>query len=105
MNSHDLLPVHTGTVIEHDSLTLEQLCDACGVHTDWVISLVEESIIEPHGDQIQMWRFSGTSLMRVHSAQRLQHDLGINIAGIALALDLMEELENLRAQLKIMGRD
>lgn len=105
MNSHDLLPVHTGTVIEDGSLTLEQLCDACGVHTDWVISLIEESIIEPQGDQIQVWRFSGTSLMRVHSAQRLQRDLGINIAGIALALDLMEELRNLRAQLKIMGRD
>ncbi|MGZ8172775.1 MULTISPECIES: chaperone modulator CbpM [Methylobacter] len=105
MNSHDLLPVHTGTVIEDDSLTLEQLCHACGVHADWVISLVEESIIEPQGDEIQVWRFSGDSLVRVRSALRLQHDLGVNLAGIALALDLMEELENLRAQLKIMGHD
>jgi chaperone modulatory protein CbpM len=105
MNSHDLLPVHTGTVIEDDSLTLEQLCHACGVHTDWVISLVEESIIEPQGDQIQVWRFSGDNLVRVRSALRLHHDLGVNLAGIALALDLMEELENLRTQLKIMGRD
>jgi chaperone modulatory protein CbpM len=104
MNSHDLLPVHTGTVIEDDSLTLEQLCHACGVHADWVISLVEESIIEPEGDDIQLWRFSGTCLVRVRSALRLQHDLGVNLAGIALALDLMEELENLRAQLKIMGQ-
>ena len=105
MNSHDLLPVHTGTVIEDDCLTLEQLCHACGVHTDWVISLVEESIIEPQGDEIQVWRFSGDSLVRVRSAQRLQRDLGVNLAGIALALDLMEELENLRTQLKIMGHD
>lgn len=105
MNSHDLLPVHTGTVIEDDSLTLEQLCHACGVHTDWVISLVEESIIEPQGEEIQVWRFSGASLVRVRSALRLQRDLGVNLAGIALALDLMEELENLRAQLKIMGHD
>lgn len=105
MNSHDLLPVHTGTVIEDDSLTLEQLCHACGVHTDWVISLVEESIIEPQGDAIQVWRFSGDSLVRVRSALRLHRDLGVNLAGIALALDLMEELENLRTQLKIMGHD
>jgi chaperone modulatory protein CbpM len=105
MNSHDLLPVHTGTVIEDDSLTLEQLCHACGVHTDWVISLVEESIIEPQGEEIQVWRFSGDSLVRVRSALRLHRDLGVNLAGIALALDLMEELENLRAQLKIMGHD
>lgn len=104
MNSHDLLPVHTGTVIEDDSLTLEQLCHACDVQTDWVISLVEESIIEPQGDQIQVWRFSGASLVRVRSAQRLQSDLGLNLAGIALALDLMEELEGLRAELKRMGR-
>ncbi len=105
MNSHDLLPVHTGTVIEDDSLTLEQLCHACGVHTDWVISLVEESIIEPQGEEIQVWRFSGDSLVRVRSALRLHRDLGVNLAGIALALDLMEELENLRTKLKIMGRD
>jgi chaperone modulatory protein CbpM len=105
MTSHHLLPVHTGTVIEDDSLTLEQLCHACGVHTDWVISLVEESIIEPQGEEIQVWRFSGDSLVRVRSALRLHRDLGVNLAGIALALDLMEELENLRNELKIMGRN
>jgi chaperone modulatory protein CbpM len=102
MSSHDLLPIYTGTVIEEDSLTLEQLCHACGVHAEWVISLVEESIIEPQGDEIQVWRFSGASLVRVRSALRLQRDLGVNLAGIALALDLMEELENLRAELKKM---
>lgn len=103
MNSHDLQPVHAGTVIEEDSLTLEQLCQACGAQTDWVISLIEESIIEPQGDEIHSWRFSGISLVRARSALRLQHDLGVNLAGIALALDLMEELENLRRQLKIRG--
>ena len=105
MNSHDLIPVHTGTVIEDDSLTLGQLCHACGVHADWIVSLVEESIIEPQGDEIHLWRFSGASLVRVRSALRLQHDLGVNLAGIALALDLMAELENLRDQLKITGHD
>lgn len=105
MNSHDLLPVHTGTVIEDDSLTLEQLCHACGVHADWVVSLVEESIIEPQGNELQVWRFSGASLVRVRSALRLQRDLGVNLAGVGLALDLIEELENLRVQLKIMGHD
>jgi chaperone modulatory protein CbpM len=40
--------------------------------------------------------------VRVRSALRLQRDLGVNLAGIALALDLMEELESLRAELKKM---
>jgi len=103
MNSHDLLLVHTGTVIEEDSLTLAQLCRACGVHADWIISLVEESIIEPQGEDIRLWRFSGASLVRARSALRLQRDLGVNLAGIALALDLIEELESLRAHMKTLS--
>jgi chaperone modulatory protein CbpM len=88
--------------MEEDSLTLGQLCRACGTHADWIISLVEESIIEPyepHAVEINLWRFSGASLRRARSALRLQRDLGLNLAGIALTLDLMDELENLRAQL------
>ena len=101
MRSNDLSLVHTGTVIEEDSLTLEQLCHACDVHADWIISIVEESIIEPQGENSRLWRFSGASLIRARSALRLQRDLEINLAGIALALDLMEELESLRKQIKI----
>ena len=100
MNSHDLTLVHNAELIDDDGcLTLGQLCRACDVHADWVISLIEESIIEPHGEDIRLWRFSGTSLIRVRSAYRLQRDLGVNLAGIALALDLMEEIETLRTQL------
>jgi chaperone modulatory protein CbpM len=102
MDSQDLSLIHTGTVIEEDSLTLGQLCRACGVHADWIISLIEESIIEPHephGLEISLWRFSGASLKRARSARQLQHDLGLNLAGIGLALDLLDELEVLRAKL------
>jgi chaperone modulatory protein CbpM len=103
MTPKDLLLIHTGTIIEDDPLTLGQLCRACGIHADWIISLVEEGIIEPDGREIRLWRFSGVSLVRVRSALRLQRDLGVNLAGIGLALDLMEELENLRTQLKMTG--
>ena len=96
MNTKDLSLVHVGTVIEEDNLSLGQLCKACSVHADWVINLVEEGIIEPDGDKIQVWRFSGASLIRVHSAIRLQRDLGVNLAGIALVLDLLDELKSLR---------
>jgi chaperone modulatory protein CbpM len=103
MNSHDPLLVHTGTIIEEDSLTLAQLCRACDIHADWVISLVEEGIIDPHGKEIHLWRFSGSNLVRVRSALRLHRDLGINLAGIGLVLDLIEELDLLRTQLNTAG--
>jgi chaperone modulatory protein CbpM len=103
MSSNDPPLVHIGTIIEEDSLTLGQICRVCGVHADWVISLVDEGIIEPYGKESQLWRFTGSNLVRVRSALRLQRDLGVNLAGIGLALDLMEELERLRTQLKISG--
>ena len=103
MNSNNILLVHSGTVIEDDRLTLEQLCEACNVSVEWIHSLIEESIIEPQGQDIRLWRFSGASLVRVRSAFRLQHDLGVNLAGIALALDLISELNSLRDHLKMLG--
>jgi chaperone modulatory protein CbpM len=35
----------------------------------------------------------------------LQRDLGINLAGAALALQLLDEVEALRARLRAMGGD
>lgn len=102
MDLPDLAPDHTGTIIEEESLTIEQLCQASGAHAEWIISLVEESIIEPYPfsqHETAGWRFSGASLARVRTALRLERDLGVNLAGIALALDLMEELANLRLRM------
>ncbi|MDD5580147.1 MAG: chaperone modulator CbpM [Methylobacter sp.] len=104
MKSNDLSLVYTGVVIEEDDLTLGQLCRACDASADLIISLVEESIVEPQGEDIQLWRFSGTSLRRARFALRLQRDLGVNLAGIAVALDLMEEIETLRAQIEVLGK-
>jgi chaperone modulatory protein CbpM len=42
-------------------------------------------------------------LRRARTALRLQRDLEINLPGVALALELMEELERLRRELR-MGR-
>ena len=82
---------------ERAELTLSDLCHACSQHAEWVVQLVEEGILEPAGRNPAQWRFSGTSLHRAHIAMRLQRDLDVNLAGVALALDLMDEIESLRA--------
>ncbi|HEB87225.1 MAG TPA: hypothetical protein ENI68_09475, partial [Gammaproteobacteria bacterium] len=51
------------------------------------------------------WCFSGPSLRRARIAVHLQQDLGVNLVGAALVLDLMEELESLRRQAPFPGRE
>jgi chaperone modulatory protein CbpM len=89
---------------EMSSLTLEELCQACREHSEWVIELVQEGILEPSGGQVTSWRFTGVSLQRARTVRRLQQDLGVNLAGAALVLDLMDEIEDLRDRLRRYDR-
>jgi len=87
---------------EESSLTLDEMCRACGMQSQWVIELVDEGILEPAGNEMRQWHFTGTSLHRARTVIRLQQDLGVNIAGAALVLDLMDEINNLRAQMTVL---
>jgi chaperone modulatory protein CbpM len=90
----------TGILLdERAGLTLNELSRACSNSSEWVIELVEEGVLEPIGHEQAHWRFSGISLQRARTAMRLQRDLNINLAGVALALDLMKEIDTLRDRL------
>ena len=98
--------VLTGLIVDEEmTLTLAELSRACCVHAEWIVELVEEGILEPQGDAPTGWRFSGSSLRRARMAVHLQRDLGVNLAGAALALDLMDELESLRRRVRFLSRD
>ena len=91
----------TGIILEEEiHLSLRELCDACAVHAEFITELVDEGVIEPSGFDKAHWCFSGVSLQRIRSAKRLQQDLGINLAGVALALDLLDEVQLLHTQLQ-----
>ena len=86
-----------GTVIgEQTVFTLRELCLACGVHAELVIEMVEEGVLEPRGVAPSEWRFSGRAVIRAQKALNLMRDLQVNWPGAALALDLLEEIEQLR---------
>jgi chaperone modulatory protein CbpM len=89
-----------GTILEEEVvLSLGEVCRASRLSAERVIELAEEGVIDPVGRSPETWQFRGTSLRRIRCAQRLEEDLGINTAGVALALDLLEELEELRRRL------
>lgn len=104
MTNENNLP-HAATCIleEQTQLTLVDLCGACAVHAERIIELVDAGVLEPAGREAAHWRFGGASLHRAHAALRLQRDLEINLAGVALALELLDEIESLRMRLRAMG--
>ena len=105
MDNDRLLPQLSGVVLENlTGLTLAEISRACGVPADCIVELVDEGVLAPVGRVPHRWRFSGTHLRRAVVALRLQHDLRVNLAGAALVLQLLDEVETLQARLAVMSR-
>jgi len=95
--SHD----HTIAIVEEDvQLTLDQLCRACGAREELLRVWVVEGVLMPIGEAPQEWRFTGASLRRARIALTLTRELEVNAPGVALALDLMDEIDALKASLR-----
>lgn len=96
----ELLSLLSGELLDDETeLTLAELSRACRVPAERIIELAEEGIVSPLGGEPVRWRFRAVALRRVRCALHLEQDLGVNTAGAALALDLLEEVEALRARL------
>jgi chaperone modulatory protein CbpM len=90
-----------GTVVEEEiHLTLFELSHVCHVPEEQILGWVDEGVLEPIGESPPQWRFAGPSLSRTRLAGRLARDLELNPPGVALALDLLDEIQALRAQLQ-----
>lgn len=76
--------------------TLREVCECSDVSAEEVLDLVAEGIASPAGREPQQLRFTGIHLLRIRRAVRLQRDLGVNLPGAVLAVELLEELDRLR---------
>lgn len=92
-------------VVEDDlQMSLAELARACRAQEEQIRVWVVEGVLQPIGDSPPTWRFAGASLRRAKLAITLTRELEINTPGVALALDLMDEIEDLRQRLRRAGR-
>ena len=97
--SNDVIELLSGVVIgDEQTVSLVELCHCCNLDTEEVFTMVEYGIIEPivYKSTHIHWEFADDTVLRVKMAQRLQHDLEVNLAGTALVLELMDEIKQLR---------
>jgi chaperone modulatory protein CbpM len=89
-----------GSVVEEElHMSIVEISQATHTPEDLIMSWVSEGVLSPVGSSPEDWRFSGESLKRAKTAAHLTHDFELNTSGVALALDLLDEISRLRKQL------
>lgn len=97
------IKLHAITIIdETTTFSLQELSQTCNVHAEWIIELVEQGLLEPKGKSPEKWLFPAKALDQSRVALRLKNDLGVNLAGIGLAFELLEQIDALQTKLKLL---
>jgi len=73
-----------------DELTLDGLAACAGMHPDLVARFVDFGLLQPV--------FDSSKVLRLRAIQRLRRELGINLEGVAVVLDLVERLKTLERE-------
>ena len=83
-------------------LTLTEITQCVRIPVETVIVIVDHGIVEPRGQKPEEWQFEPHMLATLRRAIRLQQDLELDWAGIAVALSLIEQLQQLRGQNRLL---
>ena len=81
-------------------LSLAEISSSFGVSKEIVLEIIDEGIVSVQRDEKDHLRFDEHSLRQIRTVLRLNQDLGVNVAGAGLALQLLEEIEHLRSLLE-----
>lgn len=93
----------TGIVLDEAMLTLDELARACAVEPRWVEVRVEAGLLRCAGGAASEWRFASAELARARRMAALERDFDANEELAALVVDLIEEVQRLRARLRAAG--
>ena len=77
---------------ERQQLTLDELASCAGMAPALVESLIEFGLIDPIESGGARWLFDPSAIPRLRTIRRLRESLGMNLAGIAVTLDLLDRL-------------
>ncbi len=92
-------------LIEADAwLGLNELCERCGLKPLLLVELVGLGLVTPKIVEPDQWLFRATAVPTLHQAQRLRRELDLDWQGVAVAMDLLAQLRELRQQVDSLQR-
>ena len=89
-----------GYVIDEHGLSLEELACACGVGEDWLRERLEAGLLLREPVEAPLSQFTSPHLQRARRLRALEQDFDANPELAALVVDLLEEIQELRARLR-----
>lgn len=93
---YNIIKVYQGVIPEDENnITLVELCKLCNSTPEIIFAMINEGIFDSIGEKRNKWIFSFSEIDRIKKIQRLQRDLGLNLPGAALALQLLDEIRRL----------
>ena len=89
---------------EGDWIAVSEICQLCRLDLDAVLELVALGVMSSRERAPGEWQVPATALPRLRVVGRLMQDLGVNVSGAALALELLETQRELEVRLRRLER-
>lgn len=95
--------INTAVVIqETTTFTVTEICQRCNLPYAFLKQMVEHGMFESQLDLEENFALDLVQVNRIESAFHLHNDLEINMPGIALVLELRDEIDHLQKELALL---
>ena len=102
MTKHQMI---TAVIVDdHTSLSFVEVCQHYDITEEALIELIEYGLFSENQTTIKSIQFDAAKLARIQAATRLRQDLDINTPGVILALELLDQIEQLQQEINILQR-
>lgn len=82
-----------------DRMSLASLAARAGLHSGMVETFVAFGLLTPCKPLVDPPLYDEEALQRLERIRRLRRDLQLNLAGVAVAIDLVERIERLQREI------
>ncbi len=94
-----------GEIIDEKiTFTISQICQQCDIPKELLLQMMEHGLFEFYQQDQDEYRIDINGLKQIEIAFHLHKDLEINIPGIAVIIELRDELEQLRTELNFLHK-
>ena len=103
MNEQDIIK---GILMNYNiTLTFVEVCHHCHLSEEELMNWIAHGLL---GDEVrssvEAAKFNHDMIVRIHTAYRLHNELEVNVQGTILALELLDQIAEMRNELAILKR-